>query len=73
MRGTLKTWIEHRSFGFIFTDGRADMFVHIRELNRAGINAPEVGMALQLHHQQRQDVRQAMCRGRAVTRRTRDR
>ena len=43
-QGKIKTWISDRGFGFITPDGGdADVFVHAKEFERAGLGTPEVG------------------------------
>lgn len=46
--GVLKAWVSARGFGFIMSDNpaEADTFVHIKEFQRAGLEASE-GMRLE--------------------------
>jgi cold shock CspA family protein len=47
--GRLKMWNSERGFGFVTDDssGGVDMFVHVRQMEKAGIYDPRVGDALE--------------------------
>jgi cold shock protein len=47
MFGTVKKWIPDRGFGFIRRDdGLPDVFVHVNEVQRAGLSDLQVGQRL---------------------------
>jgi CspA family cold shock protein len=37
LNGTCKKWFGERGFGFLQVEGQADVFVHARQVERAGI------------------------------------
>lgn len=41
--GICKRWIADRGFGFVKKDEGGEFFVHVRELQRAGIESLSVG------------------------------
>lgn len=46
--GRVKTWLGNKGFGFIVPDdGGPDVFVHVSELERSGIDSLTVGQRLE--------------------------
>ena len=58
LKGTVKRFDRDRGFGFIGRDdGGVDVFVHISELQRAGIDSLHVGQRLSFEVEPQKDGR----------------